>query len=264
MVARLAAGDATVGELAAALRRVPPGGVQAHQGARRRRPGEPAQGRPAPAVPPRGGGPRPDDDVDRALPPAGPGALRAPRRRPRRDAGRRTTRSPPTPTARSSVMSPTTNRHQVSIEADPTVPIIRITRDFDATPAQLMRAHTDPELFARWVGPTGWRPSSSTGTPPPAAAGATSPASTARSTASTAASTRSARTASCRPSPSTASPRGSLSRRCGSRTSATAAPGCTPSRSSTASRVATSGWPAAWRPGVEEGYAKLDALAAEL
>lgn len=44
-------------------------------------------------------------------------------------------------------------RHQVSIEADPTVPIIRLTRDFDATPAQLMRAHTDPVLFAKWVGP---------------------------------------------------------------------------------------------------------------
>jgi uncharacterized protein YndB with AHSA1/START domain len=47
----------------------------------------------------------------------------------------------------------TTSRYQVAIEADPTVPIIRITRDFDATPAQLMRAHTDPTLFARWVGP---------------------------------------------------------------------------------------------------------------
>ena len=47
------------------------------------------------------------------------------------------------------------NRHQVSIEADPTLPIIRMTRDFDATPAELMRAHTDPELFARWVGPNG-------------------------------------------------------------------------------------------------------------
>lgn len=46
-------------------------------------------------------------------------------------------------------------RHQVTIEADPTVPIIRITRDFDATPAQVLRAHTDPELFARWVGPDG-------------------------------------------------------------------------------------------------------------
>lgn len=47
------------------------------------------------------------------------------------------------------------SRYQVSIEADPQVPIIRITRDFDATPEQLMRAHTDPELFARWVGPNG-------------------------------------------------------------------------------------------------------------
>jgi uncharacterized protein YndB with AHSA1/START domain len=42
-----------------------------------------------------------------------------------------------------------------TIEADPTLPIIRITRDFAATPAQLLRAHTDPELFARWVGPDG-------------------------------------------------------------------------------------------------------------
>ncbi len=42
-----------------------------------------------------------------------------------------------------------------AIEADPTVPIIRVTRDFAATPAQLFRAHTDPELFVRWVGPDG-------------------------------------------------------------------------------------------------------------
>ena len=39
------------------------------------------------------------------------------------------------------------------IEADPMVPIIRIKRDFTATPTQLFRAHTDPKLFARWVGP---------------------------------------------------------------------------------------------------------------
>ena len=52
-------------------------------------------------------------------------------------------------------MTTTTGRYNVSIEADPSVPIIRITRDFDATPAELMRAHTDPELFARWVGPDG-------------------------------------------------------------------------------------------------------------
>ena len=41
------------------------------------------------------------------------------------------------------------------IEADPTVPIIRMSREFAATPEQLFRAHTDRELFARWVGPDG-------------------------------------------------------------------------------------------------------------
>ncbi|MBX7158842.1 MAG: SRPBCC family protein [Acidimicrobiia bacterium] len=44
---------------------------------------------------------------------------------------------------------------EAEIEADPALPIIRITRDFAATPAQLLRAHVDPELFARWVGPDG-------------------------------------------------------------------------------------------------------------
>lgn len=40
-----------------------------------------------------------------------------------------------------------------TIEADPEVPVVRITRDFKATAAQLHRAHTDPELYKRWVGP---------------------------------------------------------------------------------------------------------------
>ena len=44
---------------------------------------------------------------------------------------------------------------ETTIEADETVPVIRMTRDFAATPAQLLRAHTDPEIFARWVGPNG-------------------------------------------------------------------------------------------------------------
>ena len=44
---------------------------------------------------------------------------------------------------------------EARIEADPALPIIRITRDFAATPEQLFRAHTDPALFARWVGPNG-------------------------------------------------------------------------------------------------------------
>ena len=42
---------------------------------------------------------------------------------------------------------------EATIEADANLPIIRMTRDFTATPAQLVRAHTDPVLFAKWVGP---------------------------------------------------------------------------------------------------------------
>ena len=47
------------------------------------------------------------------------------------------------------------NTNEATIEADPTLPIIRTTRDFAATPAQLLKAHTDPDLFARWIGPNG-------------------------------------------------------------------------------------------------------------
>ncbi|MEI2733282.1 MAG: SRPBCC family protein [Dermatophilaceae bacterium] len=42
---------------------------------------------------------------------------------------------------------------RTQIQADPVVPAIRITRDFQATPEQLFRAHTEAELFARWNGP---------------------------------------------------------------------------------------------------------------
>ena len=44
---------------------------------------------------------------------------------------------------------------EARIEADPTVPVIHIYREFNATPAQLIRAHTDPEIFVRWIGPRG-------------------------------------------------------------------------------------------------------------
>lgn len=47
------------------------------------------------------------------------------------------------------------NASHAVIEADQHVPVIRITRDFHATRVQLIKAHTDPELFARWVGPDG-------------------------------------------------------------------------------------------------------------
>jgi uncharacterized protein YndB with AHSA1/START domain len=40
-----------------------------------------------------------------------------------------------------------------TITADPTVPAVRITREFDAPPAAVYRAHVDPELVVRWLGP---------------------------------------------------------------------------------------------------------------
>ncbi|MFN8049965.1 MAG: SRPBCC family protein [Acidimicrobiales bacterium] len=47
----------------------------------------------------------------------------------------------------------TTSTNATEIEVDPDVPQVRITREFDATPAQLFRAHTDPELVVQWLGP---------------------------------------------------------------------------------------------------------------
>ena len=44
-------------------------------------------------------------------------------------------------------------RNQTTIEADPALPVIRIVREFEAPPERVFRAWTDPELFARWVGP---------------------------------------------------------------------------------------------------------------
>ena len=44
-------------------------------------------------------------------------------------------------------------KNQTTIEADPQLPVIRITREFDAPPEQVFRAWTDPELFVRWIGP---------------------------------------------------------------------------------------------------------------
>lgn len=42
---------------------------------------------------------------------------------------------------------------EATIEAVADLPLIRIVREFDATPEQVQRAHTDADLFARWVGP---------------------------------------------------------------------------------------------------------------
>ena len=47
----------------------------------------------------------------------------------------------------------TTSTHETEIIVDPDVPLVRITREFDAAPAKVFRAHIDPELFAQWTGP---------------------------------------------------------------------------------------------------------------
>jgi uncharacterized protein YndB with AHSA1/START domain len=49
----------------------------------------------------------------------------------------------------------TTSTHQTEIAVDPDVPLVRITREFDASPDKVFRAHVDPELFTRWNGPNG-------------------------------------------------------------------------------------------------------------
>ncbi len=43
--------------------------------------------------------------------------------------------------------------HETEIFADPDVPLVRITRIFDAPPEKVFRAHTDPELVVQWLGP---------------------------------------------------------------------------------------------------------------
>src|SRR5512133_340881 len=43
--------------------------------------------------------------------------------------------------------------HETRIEADPNVPTIRITRDFDAPPEKVFKARVDPDLIVQWLGP---------------------------------------------------------------------------------------------------------------
>jgi uncharacterized protein YndB with AHSA1/START domain len=47
----------------------------------------------------------------------------------------------------------TFSAHETEITADPDVPLVRITREFDAPPEKVFRAHTDPELVVGWLGP---------------------------------------------------------------------------------------------------------------
>ena len=47
----------------------------------------------------------------------------------------------------------TTSTHKTEITADPDVPAVRIVREFDAPPEKVFRAHADPALVTRWLGP---------------------------------------------------------------------------------------------------------------
>lgn len=47
----------------------------------------------------------------------------------------------------------TNSSHETQIVADPDIPLVWITREFDASPEKVFRAHTDPELLVQWLGP---------------------------------------------------------------------------------------------------------------
>jgi uncharacterized protein YndB with AHSA1/START domain len=47
----------------------------------------------------------------------------------------------------------TTTQKKTTIEVDVDVPLVRITREFDAPVHKVFRAHADPDLFAQWNGP---------------------------------------------------------------------------------------------------------------
>jgi uncharacterized protein YndB with AHSA1/START domain len=47
--------------------------------------------------------------------------------------------------------------HRTTIEADPAMPTITITREFDAPVANVYRAHTEADLVEQWLGPRSHR-----------------------------------------------------------------------------------------------------------
>ena len=61
---------------------------------------------------------------------------------------------PRTTTNRRTAMStPARPATRPRIEVDDRVPLVRIVREFDAPVSKVFRAHTDPDLYARWIGP---------------------------------------------------------------------------------------------------------------
>ncbi len=53
--------------------------------------------------------------------------------------------------------SDTHHHNETQIVADPALPTILITREFDAPPERVFRAYTDPDLVGRWLGPRALR-----------------------------------------------------------------------------------------------------------
>ena len=51
-------------------------------------------------------------------------------------------------------MNAATGTRETQISLDPDVPLVRITREFDAPPDKVFRAHTDPDLVVQWLGPS--------------------------------------------------------------------------------------------------------------
>jgi uncharacterized protein YndB with AHSA1/START domain len=47
----------------------------------------------------------------------------------------------------------TTAHHETTINVPEGLPIIEIVREFDAPPANVYRAHVDPDLAMQWLGP---------------------------------------------------------------------------------------------------------------
>ncbi|MGH3306613.1 MAG: SRPBCC family protein [Nocardioides sp.] len=50
-------------------------------------------------------------------------------------------------------MMTTTKNREAQIVADPNIPVVTITREFDAPPERVFRAWEDPELVRVWMGP---------------------------------------------------------------------------------------------------------------
>lgn len=56
----------------------------------------------------------------------------------------------------STTTSTTTSTNQLTVTAEPGSHSVTMTREFDAPPALVLRAHVEPELLKQWLGPRGF------------------------------------------------------------------------------------------------------------